>query len=210
MRLVLWRLPGLTHFFKNEGEEGFDSSTIPNLFEQWCAFFNVPQEPDKCKCCETGPTVFPPYPRRLESLTVCRYHYTKTALSSQLFKDPECWSSLSRSADRHSPNWANQAAVKWYLCFPCFYFTYFIFSQSFSRTSSSSSLSSLCTNSSSDQTVISTANLFSERFKIPSSETLLPGTWSKPWGNPNSSRMGKLMFLCASRQALTLSSFVPL
>lgn len=47
--------------------------------------------------------------------------------------------------------------------------------QSFSRTSSSSSLSSLCTNSSSDQTVISTANLFSERFKIPSSETLLPG-----------------------------------
>ena len=121
MRLVLWRIPGLTHFFQNEGEEGFDSSTIPNLFEQWCAFFNVPQEPDKCKCCETGPTVFPPYPRRLESLTVCRCHYTKTALSSQLFKDPECWSGLTRSADWHSPNWATQAAVKWYLCFPFFF-----------------------------------------------------------------------------------------
>ena len=47
-------------------------STSPTLFEQWCGFFYVPQEPDKCKCCETGPTVFCPYPRRLESLTVCR------------------------------------------------------------------------------------------------------------------------------------------
>ena len=182
-------------------------STIPNLFEQWCAFFYVPQKPAKWKCCETGPTVFPPYPRILESPTVCRCHYTKTALSSQLFKDPECWSGLTRSGDWHSTNWAKQAAVlNDIYAFPFF----FLFSQSFSRTSSSSSLSSLCTNSSSDQTVIPTANLLSERFKIPSSETLLPGTWSKPWGNPNSSRMGKLMFLCASRQALTLSSFVPL
>ena len=43
-------------------------STSPTLFEQWCGFFHVPQEPDKCKCCETGPTVFCPYSRRLESL----------------------------------------------------------------------------------------------------------------------------------------------
>ena len=49
-------------------------STSPTLFEQWCGFFYVPQEPDKCKCCETGPTVFRPYPRRLESPTVCRCH----------------------------------------------------------------------------------------------------------------------------------------
>ena len=50
-------------------------STSPTLFEQWCGFFYVPQEPVKCNCCETGPTVFSPYPRRLESLTVCRCHY---------------------------------------------------------------------------------------------------------------------------------------
>ena len=32
-------------------------STSPSLFAQWCRFFYVPQEPDRCKCCETGPTV---------------------------------------------------------------------------------------------------------------------------------------------------------
>ena len=50
-------------------------STSPTLSEQWCGFFYTPQEPDKWKCCETGPTVFRPYPRRLESLTICRCHY---------------------------------------------------------------------------------------------------------------------------------------
>ena len=54
-----------------------------------CEFFYVPQESDYCKCCETGPTVFRPYPRRL----VCRCH----ALSSQLFKDSECWTGQGSS-----------------------------------------------------------------------------------------------------------------
>ena len=68
-------------------------STSPTLFEQWCGFFYVPQEPDKCKYCETGPTVFLPYPRRLESLTIKVVDViTNAALSSQLFNDPECWS----------------------------------------------------------------------------------------------------------------------
>ena len=47
-------------------------STSPTLFEELCGFFYVPQDPDKCMWCETGPTVFRPYPRRRESLTVCR------------------------------------------------------------------------------------------------------------------------------------------
>ena len=34
-----------------------------------------PTRTDQWKCCETGPTSFRPYPRRLESLTIYRYHY---------------------------------------------------------------------------------------------------------------------------------------
>ena len=40
-------------------------TTSPTLFEQWCGFFYVRQEPDKWACCETGHTVFLPYPRYL-------------------------------------------------------------------------------------------------------------------------------------------------
>ena len=65
-------------------------STSPPLLEQWCGFFYIPQEPDKWKCCETGSTVFRPYSRRLEILTVCRSHY-KGITFCQFF-NPGCWS----------------------------------------------------------------------------------------------------------------------
>ena len=51
--------------------------TSPTLFEQWCGIFYVPQEPDKCKCCETG---------RLESLTFCRSHYKGSTFFSVILK----------------------------------------------------------------------------------------------------------------------------
>ena len=65
-------------------------STSPTLFEQWCGFFYVPSEPDKWKCCETGPTVFRPYPGRVEhESNRLQMSFAKADLSPQLFKDPE-------------------------------------------------------------------------------------------------------------------------
>ena len=55
---------------------------LSTLFEQWCGFFYVQQEPAKCKCCETGPTVFHPYPRRLE---IWKSNHLQMSLQRQHF-----------------------------------------------------------------------------------------------------------------------------
>ena len=72
------------------------------------------------KSCGTGLTIYRPQPRGLESLTIYRYIYKGSILSTQLYKGPECWSgqgsnprSTSRKVARHSANRANRWAVNW-------------------------------------------------------------------------------------------------
>ena len=64
------------------------SCTSPTLFEQ-CVDSLASHRLLGTSQCETGPTVYRPCPRRLESLTVCRCHYKGSTFSSVIyFKRP--------------------------------------------------------------------------------------------------------------------------
>ena len=68
------------------------------------------------KGCETWPTIYRPYPRRLDSLTICRYHYKGSTFSSVILRTwvlvrPGFERATSRTRVRYSTNWANRSAV---------------------------------------------------------------------------------------------------
>ena len=91
-------------------------STSPTLFEQWCGFFYLPQEPGKCKCCETGPTVFASLSEKTRKsnrlqMALQRWHFLLSYLKTLSVGPARFEPMISRSADRRSPNWANQAVV---------------------------------------------------------------------------------------------------
>ena len=62
--------------FANSLTKGHDTGNfIPYTFRIVCGFFNVPHQTYKYGNCETGPTVYSPYPRRFGSLTLCWCNY---------------------------------------------------------------------------------------------------------------------------------------
>ena len=62
------------------------------LIRGWALFRIRLTRTNQFKCCETGPTGFRPYPRRLESLTICRCRYKGSTFFSVILNS-ECWSS---------------------------------------------------------------------------------------------------------------------
>ena len=89
---------------------------VPSSFRAVVWVLLRPTKTDQWKCCETGPTGFRAYPRRLESLTFCRCHYKGSTFFlviqwSWVLVRPGFETATSRSADRRSPNWANQAVL---------------------------------------------------------------------------------------------------
>ena len=76
---------------------------------------NVPQNYQHSRNCETGPPAYRPYPRRLESQTICRWNYKGSTFLLSYFKDPECWSgrslelTTSRVTARCTTKWATGA-----------------------------------------------------------------------------------------------------
>ena len=69
------------------GEVGHTTGVyVPYSFRTVVWVLLRPTRTDQWKCCETGPTVFRPYPRRLESLTICRCHCKGSTFSSVILK----------------------------------------------------------------------------------------------------------------------------
>ena len=59
------------------------------LLEQWSGFWfyvALKEEPDMWKCFETEHTVFHPYPRRLDKITVCRGYYKGSTFFSVILR----------------------------------------------------------------------------------------------------------------------------
>ena len=72
---VPYKVPHLIHtpFTYERQPQHRDHPTLIWLVSVF--FINVPQNYQHSRNCETGPPAYRPYPRRLVSLTVCRWNY---------------------------------------------------------------------------------------------------------------------------------------
>ena len=87
---------------------------VPYTFQTLVWVLLRPTRTDQWKCCETGPTVFRPYPRRLESLIICRCPYKGSTFLKTLSVGPAGVWTPRPPAQQTGPlsNYgANQAAV---------------------------------------------------------------------------------------------------
>ena len=79
---------------------------VPYSYRTVSGFFNVPYYLISNKGYETGPPVYSPYPRRLESLTVCRCNYKGSTFSSVILRP---WVLVRPESNSRPPAWQPDA-----------------------------------------------------------------------------------------------------
>ena len=72
---------GATEEIRDRRIDHLAVDNVPYTFRTVCGFFDVPFIIGN-NFCQTGATVDRPYPRRLESLTICRCRYKGSSFSS--------------------------------------------------------------------------------------------------------------------------------
>ena len=76
---------------------------MPYSFRIVCGFFNVPHCTNKHgRYCETGPTVYSPYPKRHESLTICWCNYKGNTFYSVILRP---WVMVRPESNSRPPAW---------------------------------------------------------------------------------------------------------